>query len=119
MADRIEGGARKRRVKLMNDNQVLFRCPACKENHYIKIGAWSWNDDLDYPTFSPSVLVQGIQWAKNEYPEYFNVAHANVEPGGDTVCHSFVTNGQIQFLNDCTHSLAGHTIDLPEWDADD
>jgi hypothetical protein len=33
------------------------------------------------------------------------------------VCHSFVTDGRIQFLNDCTHPLAGQTVDIPEWPA--
>ena len=33
----------------------------------------------------------------------------------NTVCHSFVTDGRIQFLADCTHALAGQTVDLPEW----
>lgn len=30
------------------------------------------------------------------------------------VCHSFVTAGRIEFLPDCTHALAGQTVDLPE-----
>jgi hypothetical protein len=29
-------------------------------------------------------------------------------------CHSFVTDGRIQFLSDSTHALAGQTVDLPE-----
>lgn len=33
-----------------------------------------------------------------------------------TVCHSFITDGQIQFLNDCTHPLAGQTVPLPNFD---
>jgi len=36
-------------------------------------------------------------------------------PGADVVCHSFVTDGRIQFLGDCTHTLAGQTVDLPDW----
>ena len=28
-------------------------------------------------------------------------------------CHSFIKDGQIQFLGDCTHSLAGQTVALP------
>jgi hypothetical protein len=32
----------------------------------------------------------------------------------DTVCHSWVTNGRIQFLSDCTHSLKDQTVELPE-----
>ncbi len=29
-------------------------------------------------------------------------------------CHSFIEKGKIRFLPDCTHSLAGQTVDLPE-----
>ena len=34
----------------------------------------------------------------------------------DDICHSFVTDGRIQFLGDCTHKLAGQTVDLPDWE---
>jgi hypothetical protein len=34
----------------------------------------------------------------------------------DRVCHSFVTDGKIQFLSDCTHSLANTTVEIPPWD---
>lgn len=32
------------------------------------------------------------------------------------VCHSFVTDGKIQFLSDCTHDLAGQTVDMVDID---
>jgi hypothetical protein len=28
-------------------------------------------------------------------------------------CHSWVKNGEIQFLSDCDHALAGQTVPLP------
>lgn len=28
------------------------------------------------------------------------------------VCHSFVFDGEIRFLGDCTHALAGKTVPL-------
>ena len=31
-------------------------------------------------------------------------------------CHSFITDGRIQYLGDCTHPLAGQTLDLPNWE---
>ena len=31
----------------------------------------------------------------------------------------FVTDGNIQFLADCTHALAGQTVPMPDWDAKD
>lgn len=58
---------------------------------------WTFNGDLDRPTFTPSVLT--------EQPM----------PGGKMHrCHSYVTDGRIQFLGDCTHALAGQTVDLPD-----
>jgi hypothetical protein len=30
----------------------------------------------------------------------------------DKVCHSLIRDGQIQFLTDCTHELAGQTVPL-------
>jgi hypothetical protein len=30
-------------------------------------------------------------------------------------CHVFITNGQIQFLDDCTHALKGQTVPIPAW----
>jgi hypothetical protein len=31
------------------------------------------------------------------------------------VCHSFVVDGRMQFLSDCTHVMAGQTVDIPVW----
>ena len=56
---------------------------------------WSWNGSYDTPTFFPSLLVN------KDYPDR---------------CHSFVTNGNIQFLNDCHHELRGKTVALPDWE---
>lgn len=35
------------------------------------------------------------------------------DPRGARPCHSFVTDGRIQFLTDSWHSLKGQTVDLP------
>jgi len=72
--------------------RVLFGCNGCDEWHGIDPSRWTWNSNLDLPTFSPSVLVRY---------------------GDDRRCHSFVRDGQIQYLGDCTHALAGQTVDLP------
>lgn len=92
--------------------RVLFWCPGCNEGHAISTDRWGFNGDLDRPTFTPSVLVQGVQWAADSG---FRKSTHDVAPGEPTVCHSFVTDGRIQFLADCTHELAGQTVDLPEW----
>lgn len=85
------------------DDRLHFECPGCQMIHGISHGSgpgprWGWNGNVDKPTFTPSVLVR-YAWAD-----------------GDRVCHSFVTDGCIQFLSDCTHTLAGKTVELPGWE---
>ena len=82
---------------------LIFFCPGCRGYHsfIIKRGEsndplWTWNGDMERPTFSPSLGVH------MQMP-----AHR---------CHSFVRDGKIQFLADSYHALAGQTVDLPEAD---
>lgn len=107
--------ARASLAEAADGDRVLFRCPGCDDNHQIRVGTWSWNGDVELPTFSPSLLVGGVQWDPVAYPEMHKPNHPDVEPGKQITCHSFITDGQIKFLGDCTHALAGQTVDLPEW----
>jgi hypothetical protein len=92
--------------KLINDQDEFtgtygFRCPGCKMSHHIPTTGdykWGFNGDIDRPTFTPSILAR---WP------YGNDQIINV-------CHSFVTDGKIQFLTDCTHEMAGKTVNLEE-----
>jgi hypothetical protein len=99
---------------------VLFWCPGCDDAHQVVIDtpeSWTFNGNLDRPTISPSVHVTMTKW-KGEYDppiKWTRPTHPDVEPGGEAICHSFVVDGRIQFLGDCTHTLAGQTIDLPDW----
>ncbi len=63
---------------------------------------WTFNGDFDKPTFGPSVL------------SHYDMPAEDGFPAVHYVCHSFVTDGRIQFLGDCTHALAGQTVDLPD-----
>jgi hypothetical protein len=114
-----------RKLRLAEGGIYLFWCPGCNQGHHVRIGpnGWTFNNDGDRPTFSPSVLVTGTKFTEkgeSEYQQWCNDGYPNL--GGKafdhmkTVCHSFVTDGRIQFLNDCTHSLAGQTVDLPDFD---
>lgn len=101
---------------------LMFWCPGCDEAHRIQHGAgdgprWGWNGDADKPTFTPSILVRCGQWEPRVTPENLEEWRRNPWPQTkvERVCHSFVTDGRIQFLGDCTHALAGQTVDLPEW----
>jgi hypothetical protein len=62
---------------------------------------WSWNGNLEKPTFRPSILVKA---------NYTSIDRL------DDICHSWVTDGRIEFMNDSTHSLSGRTVDLLDWD---
>lgn len=77
----------------------LFFCPGCRAPHQCD-QRWEFNGDEASPTFVGSVLVRR------------NVGEEQVA----TVCHSYVRDGKIQFLGDCTHALVGQTVDLPDWD---
>lgn len=77
--------------------QYHYMCKGCGYDHCFALkqdgGNHEFDMNLDRPTVSPS-LVQ------------------NFTPG--KMCHSFIRDGFIQYLSDCTHHLAGQTIELPE-----
>lgn len=85
-----------------------FECPGCGCYHGVwirpntnELGAsWDWNGDSERPTFTPSILAR---------------VHFNSDKPAK-ICHSFVIDGQIQFLNDCTHKLAGQTVPMLDVD---
>jgi hypothetical protein len=87
---------------------LQFSCPGCRDHHAIPVvvvgkekGAWRWNGDVNLPTIVPSLLV--------------NVGGSNPSV---PICHSFVTDGKIQFLQDSTHELAGQTVEIPNWSSE-
>lgn len=82
-------------------------CPGCDEAHRPRAANadgsrpdsgpyWDWNGATDTTfTISPSLLSYGMKR-----------------------CHSFIKDGQWQFLGDCEHDLAGTTVPmvpLPDW----
>lgn len=78
---------------------------------------WSWDGDLEGPTFQPSILVRHERWVPPVTAE--NIAEWRRKPWAQTkqidICHSFVIDGHVQFLGDCTHPLAGKTVALPDF----
>lgn len=96
----------------------MFWCPGCAGAHVVRVPphpqAWEFNGDGNAPTFHPSVLVQGKRRLTDD--EHSRIMAGEAVSVPDTVCHSFVRNGEIRFLEDCTHSLAGQTVPLPDFD---
>lgn len=100
----------------------LFWCPGCEQEHGIRTAertallkktlnkdsdnykwlekhgwpTWTYNGNGMNPTVTPSIH---IQVEPKEGPKF-------------TVCHLFVENGKIRFLNDCRHKLAGQVVPM-------
>lgn len=91
------------------DEAVMFWCPGCESLHAVWIrgpNAWGFNGDYERPTFTPSVLVT------------YDGTDAG-QPRGEgedrapaARCHTFITNGVIDFLGDCSHALAGQKREI-------
>lgn len=101
----------------------MFDCPGCKELHGVRVAqtgekgpVWEWNGSLSRPTLTPSLLVRGTRPTPEGLAmmERGDPLPAGVDryPCRDFVCHSFVRDGRIQFLSDCTHELRGQTVEL-------
>jgi Family of unknown function (DUF6527) len=92
----------------------VIKCPGCGHYHYFnppdqptRGGAkWEWNGNRDRPTFAPSMLETVNPPGHPAYVPEFPTS----------VCHSWVRDGRIEFLADCTHAHAGKTMDLPDWE---
>jgi hypothetical protein len=111
------------RVKDMNwdgkgTKAYRFYCEGCKSHHAPVEGRWTFNENYENPTFSPSILVHATEMTEKgiaDYEAWCKLGYPNRDESFESVqivCHSFVTDGKIQYLSDCTHALAGQTIDL-------
>ena len=75
----------------------LHWCPGCEQIHIINVekpnrqnAQWTFDGNLESPTFSPSV----------NHPGY---------------CHYFIRNGNIEFCSDSKHQFSGKTIKMPDF----
>jgi len=79
-------------------DQYEYMCLGCGYTHVFGLkgegGHHQFNMDLENPSVSPSLL------------QNFG--------GASKLCHSFITDGRIQYLSDCQHELAGKVIELPQ-----
>lgn len=95
----------------------MFWCPGCEEHHQFMVApgkpSWTFNGDVERPTVEPSILVSFTLYGpdKTSFRKYDGPMPCEASKG---VCHSFITDGRIRFLDDCTHHLKGQTVDLPD-----
>lgn len=98
-----------------------FLCEGCDGYHTIwtveaenhgQRPRWGFDGNLELPTIIPSVL---NTWGKFADPNWEEPNEPSILEGysWSGKCHIFVTRGQIQWLGDCTHKLAGQTKMLP------
>lgn len=78
------------------EGRFFHWCPACELRHPLPY-SWTFNGDLERPTFSPSF-------------------RQTLGDGG--VCHYFIIAGEIHFVADSTHALAGQRVQLPDMPGD-
>lgn len=103
----------------------MFRCPGCGDHHLFYTSdprrpMWTFNGSLDKPTFLPSLLTKSGCYVAAHKPGddcwcNYESRYGKPSPAKCYRCHLFVTDGRIQFLDDCTHELKGQTVDLPDW----
>lgn len=112
---------------VMLGDEPAFWCPGCKDLHRVPSNLvsahpgpkWTWNEDVLRPTWQPSILVRSGHYVPGHDPRgcwcTYNANHPGEEPDFVCVlCHSFVTDGRIQFLSDTSHHLSGQTVDIPD-----
>lgn len=83
------------------DGMYLHWCQACKCGHIyntLREGGpnWTFNGNIEKPSFTPSMLIY------DPLPD----------GGRRTICHYFVTDGEIIYQPDCPHALAGQKLPL-------
>jgi hypothetical protein len=74
--------------------RYLHWCPACQELHPLP-DSWTFDGDLEQPTFSPSFKHSGGR----SQPEW--------------CCHYTLVKGMLHFAQDCSHAFKGQVIPLP------
>ena len=99
-------------LRTVEGGRYMFWCPGCDEAHVVG-PSWTFNGNFDQPTFTPSIKVTSTKIERGAdgkwTGEWVRDAHGTTIP---EICHSFVTDGLIQFLGDCTHALADQTVAL-------
>lgn len=75
--------------------RLIFWCPGCKSTHQVDDKIWTYNDNAEKPTLSPSVLARSARRKPGEWR-----------------CHFYMRDGKLEYLADCTHDLAGQTVDM-------
>jgi hypothetical protein len=95
-------------------------CPGCRHTHCFNVEQptrawpefniaggvkWSFNGNLERPSFSPSMLIQTGGWKS---PEGKDIPQR-------TLCHYVLSDGVINFCADSAHELTGRAVPLADY----
>jgi hypothetical protein len=90
--------------KTDSPGHYIFYCRACKCHHAVWTQEyqpghpfWTFNNDMEKPSFKPSLLVQT--------PD---------KDGNVQICHFFIEDGKMRYMNDCTHDLHNQTVEMED-----
>jgi len=127
------------KLYLGNPRRIWHWCPACKCLHRYDLAVplhqpewegineesspsqhqWSFNGNLEAPTFMPSMLIftshpdRSRPWeewvAMKERGEITEIPYTRT-----TVCHYHIIDGNIHYCEDCPHELRGKIVPLPD-----
>lgn len=105
------------KLEKLDTGERFFYCPGCDTHHMID-DKWTYSGTDEKPTVRASVL---SKWVKTPDPLPRD-ENGNLITGPDgravgaknMVCHLFITDGNIKYLNDCTHNLAGETVPMED-----
>lgn len=100
-----------------NTKNRIFWCPACNQVHTID-DKWTYSGTDEKPTVRASVKAMYVK-VPNPLPHDENGRimfdeNKRVIGAKDMICHLFITDGKIRYLNDCTHEMAGQTVDMED-----
>ena len=90
-----------------------FICPACGEwphnnRHIVPDKGWTFNRNVDLPTFTPSIKVTG-RWTNADEAGIITESQPN------DCCHIVITDGELHYQGDCTHSLRGQIVPMVDF----
>lgn len=101
-----------------------FWCVGCKMMHQCwtahpthKGATWSYNNNPESPTFSPSLKIGGVRRITDEEHKKL-MAGDHVEPRPYS-CHFFIRDGYLEYCSDCSHDLNSKRVKMEPIPEDD
>lgn len=103
-----------------NGDGGAYMCP-CGDVHAFD-GKWKFDGNVEAPTLHPSMMVRSGHYCTGQQGQPCWCTYRKEHPEENLhesiscyVCHSFVRNGVVEFLGDCTHKLANQKVPIPDW----